>query len=158
MFRTILNRWTAAAAVVWVLALVGGPVVSSGQNAPAKPAKAAPPANQDAEARADDTAKPKPRLPAHFGEVLDDQQRDKARDVQEKYAERLAAARKQLKDLVDQRDAELDAILTAEQRAKVAALREAAKARRAANRKAPVTATSALPADKGAADKAALEK
>ena len=109
-----------------VLGAVGAAVgVGQAQDAPAAVAK-------DAKQPAKDTkrAKPRGRLPAYYGRVVDQKQREKIYAVQKSYAAEIAKLRTQLKDLLAKRNAEVEAVLTAEQRAKVAKLVAAAKAKR----------------------------
>jgi hypothetical protein len=77
-------------------------------------------------------AKPQGRLPVHYGKVVDPSQKAKIYKIQQSYEPQIAALNAQLQALRDKRDAEIDAVLTAEQRDKVAAFRADAKKQRAA--------------------------
>lgn len=90
-----------------------------------------PAAKPEAKPAAKERAKPRGRLPANYGKVVDPLQKEKIYGIQVQYEPKIEALRAQLKDLVAKRDAEIDALLTAEQREKVKELAEAAKARRA---------------------------
>jgi hypothetical protein len=101
-----------------------------------------PAAKPEAKPSAKERAKPRGRLPANYGKVVDPLQKEKIYGIQEQYEPKLEALRAQLKDLVAKRDAEIDALLTAEQREKVKELAEAAKARRAKAAAAAAAASS----------------
>jgi hypothetical protein len=90
-----------------------------------------PAAKPEAKPAAKERAKPRGRLPANYGKVVDPLQTEKIYAIQDQYEPKIEALRAQLKDLVAKRDAEIDALLTAEQREKVKELADAAKARRA---------------------------
>lgn len=70
------------------------------------------------EARTSQTAKPKfrGRLPRYYGKLVDDTQRKKIYSIQEKYFERDWQLREELKRLQADRDAEIEAVLTAGQK------------------------------------------
>jgi hypothetical protein len=74
--------------------------------------------------------KAKGRLPPYYAGVVSDQQRQAIYAIQEKYAAQIAALQEQLAALARQRDMEIEGVLTAEQRAKVRELQEAAAAKR----------------------------
>ena len=74
---------------------------------------------------------PAGRLPAYYKDVVDDAQRDKIYAIQAEYAGRIDRLRQQLDDLLEQRDQRIEAVLTPQQRAKVEAAREEAKAKKA---------------------------
>jgi hypothetical protein len=74
--------------------------------------------------------KAKGRLPPYYAGVVSDQQRQAIYAIQEKYGAQIAALQEQLAALTRQRDAEIEGVLTAEQRAKVRELQEAAAAKR----------------------------
>ena len=97
----------------------------------------------------------KGRLPANFGKIgVDPAQREKILAARASFAEKKAALQQQLDDLEAEEMAALEAILTPEQKQKLTAIRDEAKATRekkAADKKA---ADGKAPA-KGAAKKAA---
>jgi hypothetical protein len=64
--------------------------------------------------------------------VVDDEQREKIQAIQAEYAPQLAKLREELKTLVDERDAAIERVLTADQRKQIDKLREEAAARRRA--------------------------
>ena len=109
-----------------------------------------------AAAAAKKPAKPRGRLPAYYGEVVDAAQREKIYAIQQSYAERIAALQAQLKDLNEKMDAEVKAVLTPEQQKKLDELSAAAKARRQARTGAAAAAkageaSAATPAAKATA-------
>jgi Spy/CpxP family protein refolding chaperone len=72
------------------------------------------------------------RLPAHFGKVVDESQREKIYDIQKEYGPKIKALREQLDALLNQCDEKIDAVLTPEQRKQIEQLAADAKARRKA--------------------------
>lgn len=70
------------------------------------------------------------RLPNYYARVASGQQQTELRAVMKQYAPQIQAKRKELQDLIGQRNAELDQILTAEQREQITKLRAAAAKRR----------------------------
>ena len=108
---------------VVALALAG--IVSQqplrGQEATPKPeAKAAKP-----------RAKPRGRLPAHYGAVVDEEQREKIYRIQQGYQSQIEALQAQLATLREKQASEIEAVLSPEQKEKVKQLAAAAKAKRA---------------------------
>lgn len=103
----------------------------------------APKADSKATAKAADAkpakerAKPRGRLPAYYNQVIDGQQREKIYAIQQQYEPKISALKAELQALQDKLDAEVDGVLTSEQREKVKSLTEAAKQKR----KAPATAS-----------------
>jgi Spy/CpxP family protein refolding chaperone len=88
------------------------------------------------------------RLPAHYAQVVDEQQREKIYKIQEEYQPKIEALQKQLEALKKERDEKISALLTVEQKKQV----EEATAKGRANRKSkdrpatkPVEKTSATP-------------
>lgn len=73
---------------------------------------------------------PRGRLPAHYAEVVDEKQRAAIYAIQQEYAERIKQLRLQLDAVTKERDQKIAAVLTPEQKDKVAELAEAAKAKR----------------------------
>lgn len=109
-------------------------------------------------------AKPRGRLPVHYGKVVDPTQKEKIYKIQQSYEPKIAELNAQLQALRDNRDAEIDAVLTAEQRQKVAQYRADAKKQRAkagaadnAEAAADVDAADVDAADDGAADEDAAD-
>ncbi len=76
------------------------------------------------------------RLPPHYARVVTPQQREQIYEIQSKHAEKIEALEAQLAVLREARDKEIVAVLDEAQRAKVAELVAAAKARRQAVRAA----------------------
>lgn len=74
--------------------------------------------------------KAKGRLPPYYAGVVSDQQRQTIYAIQEKYGAQITALQEQISALTRQRDAEIEGVLTPEQRAKVRELQEAAAAKR----------------------------
>lgn len=99
----------------------------------AKPPKGANSAGgTTAAAPAKTRANPRGRLPTYYGKVVDPIQKEKIYKIQQSYEPKIADLNAQLQALRDKRDAEIDAVLTAEQRQKVAQYRADAKKQRAA--------------------------
>lgn len=73
----------------------------------------------------------KGRLPRGYAAVVDDAQREKIYEVQSNFADKLADLKKQLQTLISERDAAVEAILTPEQREKVASSKGAVKPKKA---------------------------
>jgi len=115
---------------------------------PAKPAAGAP-----AKAR----AKPRGRLPAFYGRVVSGDQKDKIYAIQQSYEPKIADLQAQLKALTDKRDAEIAAVLTADQKTKVDQLSADAKAKRAQRSGKTDTAASDAPADNDGDDSDAAD-
>ncbi len=106
---------------VWILTLLSGLALAAGF--------ATQVAAQKAEAKKQRSA----RLPAHYAKVVTDEQRSDIYAIQEQFEPKLAKARAELKALVDERDAAIEKVLSAQQRKDVAKLRaEAAERRREA--------------------------
>ncbi len=80
-------------------------------------------------------AKPRGRLPAHFGKIVDPQQKETIYKLQAEYAPKIEALRAELQALLAKRDAELESVLTAEQKEKLAEFRAAAASKRGAGAK-----------------------
>lgn len=79
------------------------------------------------------------RLPNFFSQVVTTVQRDKIYDIQAAYFEPLEILTLRLERLKAERDAQIEAVLDANQKAKVEALVKDAAERRAANRAANAT-------------------
>jgi hypothetical protein len=80
-------------------------------------------------------SEPRGRLPAYYGEVIDNQQREKIYDIQSRILSQITDLQQRIAQLEQQRDTEVSGVLTAEQMAKVKELTEAAKAKRSENAK-----------------------
>jgi hypothetical protein len=114
MQRTTFNR-------AWVLMLLCGVAMAAGF------------ATQVAAQKADEKKQRTTRLPAHYAKVVTDEQRSDIYAIQEKFEAKLDKARTELKAVVDERDAAIEKVLSAEQRKNVEKLRaEAAERRREA--------------------------
>ncbi len=74
--------------------------------------------------------KPRGRLPAYYDRVVSLEQRAKIYAIQRRHAPQIKKLQQELRELTKNRNAEVQAVLTAEQREKVAALAAAAKAKR----------------------------
>jgi hypothetical protein len=83
---------------------------------------------------AKERAKARGVLPDYYAGVVDGTQRDKIYEIQKSYATKLDELKAQMKDLTDKRDAEIKALLTPEQKAKVEKAEAEGKAKAAANR------------------------
>ena len=89
------------------------------------------------------------RLPAYYGDVVDGAQKEKIYVLQEKWGKQIDELAEQIKALQKQRDAEIEGVLTADQKAKVEKTRadaktkalEKAAAKKAAEEKEKATAT-----------------
>lgn len=66
-----------------------------------------------------DKARPKHRLPPHYSKVVDKTQREKIYSIQDKYAPELDELNAKIKAVLAKRDAEIEQVLTPEQKAKV---------------------------------------
>jgi hypothetical protein len=71
------------------------------------------------------------QLPLYYKGVVTDDQKQQVYSIQDEYKPKLDALREQLKSLTAERDAKLDVLLTADQKAKVQAKRDEAQAKRA---------------------------
>jgi hypothetical protein len=70
-------------------------------------------------------------LPLYYKDVVTDDQKKQIYSIQDEYKPKLNALKEQLKALTAERDAKLDALLTADQKTKVEAKRAEAQAKRA---------------------------
>lgn len=75
------------------------------------------------------------RLPAYFGEVVDEKQRQHIYDIQLEYHPRIQVLKSQLKALLAERDAEIRDVITDAQWEKIEQLRREAKQKRPAQPK-----------------------
>jgi hypothetical protein len=93
----------------------------------------------EAKAAAPEAKKVTRRLPNFYGDLVDGTQKEKIYAVQDQYTPQLDALTAQIKALQQKRDAEIEAVLNAEQKAKLEKSRADAKAKaaeRAAAKKA----------------------
>jgi hypothetical protein len=77
--------------------------------------------------------KTKGRLPAYYGDVVNDAQRQSIYAIQEKYAKQIAALNEQLDTVTKQRDTEVENVLTPDQKEKLRQAREEASAKKKKN-------------------------
>lgn len=112
-------------------------------------------AKVETKAAAPEAKKPTRRLPNFFGDLVDGTQKEKIYAVQDQYTPQLEALTAQIKALQQKRDAEIEAVLNAEQKVKLEkaradakakaaerlAARKAAEAKAAADAPKPTTAT-----------------
>lgn len=77
-------------------------------------------------------AKPKGKLPNYYSDVVSGEQREKIYAIQAKFAAEIEKLQEQLKALEAKVDAEVEAVLTPEQKDKVAKAAAASKTKRAA--------------------------
>ncbi len=118
MRRVSFKTWfVAALAIPLALSLL----LSDGRGQGDEKAKGDQPAAEKKE--------PKGRLPNHYASVVTEAQREKIYGVQGKYAEQIKKLQEQLEALEAQRDAEIEAVLTPEQRQEVEKLSSAAKSK-----------------------------
>lgn len=107
-------------------------------------------AKPEAKPAAKTRAKPRGRLPAHFAKLVDPSQREKIYKINDEYAPKIEALQAELKALIAKRDAEVEGVLSAEQKEKLTALRTEAAAKReaAAKEKAAKNASEKTDASK----------
>ncbi len=119
---------TALAALVVAATLAATPLPAADAVAPAGREAARPAAAEPAK-----PAKFRGRLPRYYGKVVDAVQRQQIYQIQAKYHERLEALKAQLKQLEAQCDAEIEGVLSPEQKQSLAKLlADAAAARQTA--------------------------
>jgi len=107
-----------------------------------------PAAKESKEKEAKEKGKSRSRLPPFYNKVVDKEQRAAIYKIQEQYSPQIDELAKQLETLEDKRDAEIAALLTDEQRQKVAALIAEAKAAKKKPAASPTSATAAAPEGK----------
>ncbi|MDX1944177.1 MAG: hypothetical protein SFU86_02120 [Pirellulaceae bacterium] len=73
---------------------------------------------------------PKGRLPAYYASVVTEEQRTKIYEIQAKHQKAIDALKEQLEAAGKALEAEIEAVLSAEQKAKVEAAREAANSKK----------------------------
>jgi hypothetical protein len=72
----------------------------------------------------------KGRLPNYYADLVSPEQRERIYAVQERYARQIDELNEQLAALINQRDAEIESVLTADQREKVKKARDEATAKK----------------------------
>lgn len=72
----------------------------------------------------------RPRLPMYYARVVDEKQRQKIYDIQRKYHPQIEALQRQLEELIAKRNAEIEAVLTPQQKAEIEKLRQEAATKR----------------------------
>ncbi len=92
-----------------------------------------PAAKPDAKPAAKARAKPRGRLPAHFAKLVDSDQREKIYQIHDEYAPKVQALQAELQALLAKRDAEVEDVLTDEQKEKLKALKANSKSKRGAD-------------------------
>lgn len=97
---------------------------------PYSASRGAPKTDGDSTAAEGETKARGPRLPNYYARLSSVEQKSKLRAVLEEFAPQIDAKRAELQALISKRDAEMDAILTPEQRQEIAQLRAEAAARR----------------------------
>lgn len=110
------------------------PATKSAANAEKKPGKKAP-------------ADYRGPIPFYYGKVIAPDQKEKIYAIQDKYQGELEALQKQVKELTAKRDAEIEAVLTPEQREKVATMKAEAKSKTPPGKKSPKTSGDAKSAE-----------
>jgi hypothetical protein len=101
---------------------------------------------QEKKAAEKKTEKAKGRLPAYYADVVSEEQKERIYGVQEKYAKELKALNEQLLAVTKKQNDEIEAVLTAEQKAQIDKARDAAiakKKKKAADKKAAEAAPAA---------------
>ena len=118
---------------IWKKLLVALCVVGGASGVLCAPALLAQKAEGKAEAKAAAPEKPKEksykRLPAYYGDLVDGKQKEKIYTLQEKWGKQIDELAEQVKALQAKRDAEIEAVLTAEQKVKLEKTRADAKAK-----------------------------
>jgi hypothetical protein len=89
-----------------------------------------PSVGQEKPAAKKEEGKAKGRLPAYYADVVTAEQKEKIYDIQAKYLKELTALNEQLAATIKKQAAEIEAVLSAEQKAKVDAARTAANAKK----------------------------
>jgi Spy/CpxP family protein refolding chaperone len=120
-------RKEVAGLLVALVLTAWGSLPGFAQEAQPAGAGAPPPA---AAPEASTAKKTRGRLPAYYGKVVTDKQREQIYEIQAKFTEQIAKLQEQLDALVAKRDAEVEQVLTDEQRAEIARLKSERKARR----------------------------
>ena len=145
---TRVLTWTISALLAIAVAVVGRPSVGQAPSSPGQPPRQQPaagttvkppattPAAVPAEQPAAEESTPKKkrafrgRLPAYYGQVVDEEQRKMIYAVQMEYAPKIDALKAQLATLIEQQNQRVTAVLTPEQLKQVEDFKAAAKAKR----------------------------
>jgi hypothetical protein len=90
------------------------------------------PAAKGAAKEAAAPAKPKGRLPAYYKDVVDEKQKASIYKLQADYAAKIEPLQEQIRTLIEERDAAIENVLSAEQKEKLKKVREEALAKRKA--------------------------
>ncbi len=109
-----------------------------------------PEAKETKEKESKEKGKPRGRLPPFYSKVVDKEQRAAIYKIQEQFSPQIDELQKQLDAVEDKRDAEIAAVLTDEQRQKLATLIAESKAKGAEGKKkpaAPPTSTTSTSPD-----------
>lgn len=135
------KKWVLVSLTLGTLGVVYQPLTSLAQ----KP---------EVKAEAAEGKKAKGRLPAYYSDIVTQKQRDKIYELQGKYEGQIATLADQIKTLQQQRDEEIEAVLSAEQRTVLEKARESARSKAAARKtktaEAEVPATTEAPPAKTA--------
>ena len=125
----------------------------AGQEAPPSdtPAGDTPAAGKPATGKPE-KAKRRGRLPAYFSRVVSATQRDQIYSIQAKFNTRLVELQEQISDLINERDAAVEKVLTANQMKQVEGYRAEARTRRTDRRSAAAADKGVTPADSPAGD------
>ncbi len=89
----------------------------------------------DGKAKAGAKAKAKGRLPAYYKDVVTDEQRDQVYAIQAKYEKQLSELQGQIDAVKAKQNDEIDALLSAEQKEKLATVRAEADAKKKSGKK-----------------------
>ena len=145
-------RWTAAL-LLPALTLAGTPTLRAADEKTEAKADAKPAAKEAAaEGSKKAVAERRGPLPFYYGKVVAPDQKEKIYEVQEKYAAEIAPLAAKIKELQAERDKAIDAVLSADQLAKIKELKAEAAAKAAAGRKPAAKKPAAEPkAEKTAA-------
>ena len=88
------------------------------------------PSGKPAVSASKDRKKPRGRLPAYYGKVVSDEQRQEIYEIQAEYNEQIEKLKEQLASLTAKRDSEVEQILTDTQRSEITKLKQARSSRR----------------------------
>ena len=128
--------WAALASLAVLLGGAASPAIGQDEKPAAK------------KAAAKKAKKPRGRLPAYYGEVVNEKQRETIYKIQAEYKSKIDALKAELAALMKERNKKVAAVLTPEQAKKVKELKAKAKAERAKKRPAKKKKASKAPAEK----------
>ncbi len=121
----LMSKYRSILCGLVALLIVTGSMLSA-QTEPAAESKSA-----AADEQAPERAKPRGRLPNHFGKLgVSEEQRTRIYELQAQYGEQIEALLMQIEELRSQRDAEVEQQLTDSQRSRLQELRTEAAERR----------------------------